>query len=57
MRKSLNQIIREATERLPDQIQVSDNFWSTTVADGIGGIVTVTFVKYHSGWNFHSTNY
>lgn len=57
MRKSLSQIIGEATERLPKQNQVNGDYWSTMISDGIGGIVTVTFVKHYHGWNLYSTDY
>lgn len=43
MRKSLSQIIGEATERLPEQNQVNGDYWSTKVGDGVGGVVNVTF--------------
>ena len=56
MRKDLSQIIGEATERLPKQEQVIDDYWSIMI-DGIGGVVTVTFMKYYYGWNLYSTNY
>lgn len=57
MRKSLSQIIGEATERLPEQNQVAGDYWSIKVGDGIGGIVTVTFVKHYEGWTLHKTDY
>lgn len=57
MRKSLSQIIGEATEMLPSQNQVTGNIWSTNITDGIGGMVTVTFVKHYGGWTLYSTNY
>ena len=44
MRKDLSQIIGEATERLPKQEQVIDDYWSIMIDDGIGGVVTVTFM-------------
>lgn len=37
MRKDLSQIIGEATERLPKQEQVIDDYWSIMIDDGIGG--------------------
>ena len=57
MRKDLSQIIGEATERLPKQEQVIDDYWSIMIDDRIGGVVTVTFMKYYYGWNLYSTNY
>lgn len=57
MRKNLAQIIGEATEKLPIQDQVIGNYWSTTINDGIGGKVTVTFVKHYGGCNLLSTDY
>ena len=57
MRKDLSQIIGEATERLPKQEQVIDDYWSIMIDDGIGGVVTVTFMKYYYVWNLYSTNY
>ena len=57
MRKSLSQIIGEATERLPEQNQVNENYWSTKVGDGVGGVVNVTFAKHYGGWVLHRTDY
>lgn len=57
MRKTLNQIICEATAKLPDSKQITGDYWSINIGDGNGGIVTVTFVKYCRGWNLYSTNY
>ena len=57
MRIDLYQIIGEATESLPKQEQVIDDYWSIMIDDGIGGVVTVTFMKYYYGWNLYSTNY
>ena len=57
MRKSLNQIINEANVRLPKQSQVIEDYYSIKISDGIGGVVTVTYVKHNCGWVLHNTDY
>lgn len=57
MRKSLAQIIGEATEKLPEQGLIIGDEWSVGIGDGIGRIVVVTFVKHYGGWALSTTNY
>ncbi|MDB0699293.1 hypothetical protein PO183_18690 [Bacteroides ovatus] len=57
MRKSLNQIINEANVRLPKQSQVIEDYCSIKISDGIGGVVTVTYVKHYGGWALCYTDY
>lgn len=57
MRKDLNLIINEANAKLPQPSKVIGKYYSIKINDGIGGVVTVTYVKHYSGWALYSTDY